>query len=137
MSKNPMPTSTDSRPTLQELANAADELAPLVRDNAVRCEELRDPIPEVVEALKDAGLHRIYRPLRYGGYGLDWGPHFTVGFAVGFDFFKRPITVDVYPGESAELNGGFWHVQVCMQRGAEVKASGVVNCCEGLAIHGE
>ena len=73
------PASSDSAvPTPAELAAAAEALAPLVRENAERSEELRDPVPEVVEALKRAGLHKLYRPRRYGGYGLDWGPHFTV-----------------------------------------------------------
>ena len=66
-------------PTPAELASAAEALAPLVRENAVRSEELRDPVPEVVEALRRAGLHKLYRPRRYGGYGLDWGPHYTAG----------------------------------------------------------
>jgi 3-hydroxy-9,10-secoandrosta-1,3,5(10)-triene-9,17-dione monooxygenase len=79
MSRNNAPTSAGSSvPTPAELAAVADELAPLVGENAVRAEQLRDPVPEVVQALKAAGLHRLYRPRRYGGYGLDWGPHFTV-----------------------------------------------------------
>ena len=79
MPQNRAPASTDSAiPTPAELASAAEALAPLVRENAVRSEELRDPVPEVVEALRRAGLHKLYRPRRYGGYGLDWGPHFTV-----------------------------------------------------------
>ncbi len=71
-------TSHSVVPTPHELASAAEALAPIVRDNAVRAEERRDPVPEVVKALKAAGLHRLYRPRRYGGYGLDWGPHFPV-----------------------------------------------------------
>lgn len=79
MPNSSAPASTDSSvPTQAELAAAAEKLAPLVRENAERSEELRDPVPEVVEALRGAGLHKMYRPRRYGGYGLDWGPHFTV-----------------------------------------------------------
>ena len=79
MPQDIVPASTDSAiPTPAELTSAAEALAPLVRENAVRSEELRDPVPEVVEALRKAGLHKLYRPRRYGGYGLDWGPHFTV-----------------------------------------------------------
>ncbi|MXW72598.1 MAG: hypothetical protein F4002_00215 [Chromatiales bacterium] len=79
MPQDIVPASTDSAiPTPAELTSAAEALAPLVRENAVRSEELRDPVPEVVEALRRAGLHKLYRPRRYGGYGLDWGPHFTV-----------------------------------------------------------
>ena len=79
MPQNSASASTNSAvPTPAELASAVEALAPLVRDNAVLSEELRDPVPEVVEALKAAGLHKLYMPRRYGGYGLDWGPHFTV-----------------------------------------------------------
>ncbi|MCY3815418.1 MAG: acyl-CoA dehydrogenase family protein, partial [Gammaproteobacteria bacterium] len=79
MPQNSAPASTDSAiPTPAELAAAAESLAPLVRANAVLAEELRDPVPEVVDALRKAGLHKLYRPRRFGGYGLDWGPHFTV-----------------------------------------------------------
>ncbi len=80
MPHNNPPASIDSGvPTPGELASAAEKLAPLVRENAVRSEQLRDPVAEVVKALQTAGLHKLYRPRRYGGYGLDWGPHFTVG----------------------------------------------------------
>ena len=79
MPDNNAPALADSTvPTPDELASAAEALAPLVRENAARSEQLRDPAPEVVKALKTAGLHKLYRPRRYGGYGLDWGPHFTV-----------------------------------------------------------
>ncbi len=79
MSNRSATASTDSAvPTPAELVSTAEALAPLVRENAERSEELRDPVPEVVEALRGAGLHKLYRPRRYGGYGLDWGPHFTV-----------------------------------------------------------
>ncbi len=79
MPQNSAPAPTNSAvPTRSELASASEALAPLVRENAVLAEELRDPVPEVVEALKAAGLHKLYRPRRFGGYGLDWGPHFTV-----------------------------------------------------------
>ena len=79
MPDNNAPSLADSTvPTPAELASAAEALAPIVRENAVRSEQLRDPVPEVVTALKEAGLHKLYRPRRYGGYGLDWGPHFTV-----------------------------------------------------------
>lgn len=66
-----------SAPTLPELAAAAERLAPLVRAHAAEAEARRDPVPAVVTALKAAGLHRLYRPRRYGGYGLDWGAHFV------------------------------------------------------------
>ena len=67
MPQNSAPAPMNSAvPTRSELASAAEALAPLVRENAVLAEELRDPVPEVVEALKAVGLHKLYRatPLR-------------------------------------------------------------------------
>lgn len=68
-----------SAPTLQELATVAEKLAPLVRANADETERRRDPSPEVVSAMKAEGLHRLYMPRRFGGYGMDWGAHFVAG----------------------------------------------------------
>jgi alkylation response protein AidB-like acyl-CoA dehydrogenase len=76
----PVPVSArTSLPTPAELADAAERLAPLVRANATEAERRRDPVPAVVTAMKAEGLHRLYRPRRYGGYGLDWGAHFIAG----------------------------------------------------------
>lgn len=66
-------------PTLTDLAREAERLAPLVRANALESERRRDPVPEVVAALKAAGLHRLYKPRRFGGYGMDWGAHYIAG----------------------------------------------------------
>jgi len=66
-------------PTLKELADAAEKLAPLVRANAEETERRRDPVPAVAAALREAGLHRLYMPRRYGGYGMDWGAHYVAG----------------------------------------------------------
>jgi 3-hydroxy-9,10-secoandrosta-1,3,5(10)-triene-9,17-dione monooxygenase len=70
---------SSSAPTLGELAEAADRLAPLVRANAEEAERRRDPVPELVAAMREAGLHRLYMPRRFGGFGMDWGAHFVVG----------------------------------------------------------
>ena len=79
MSRKIAPAPQDSAvPTPAELAAAAEALAPIVGENAVLSEQLRDPVPEVVKALRAVGFHKLYRPRRYGGYGLDWGPHFAV-----------------------------------------------------------
>lgn len=66
-------------PTQKELADSAEKLAPLVRTHAEEAERLRDPVPGVVAGMKDAGLHRLYMPRRYGGYGMDWGAHYVAG----------------------------------------------------------
>ena len=35
--------------------------------------------PDVAAAMRGAGLHRLYMPRRYGGYGIDWGAHYVAG----------------------------------------------------------
>jgi 3-hydroxy-9,10-secoandrosta-1,3,5(10)-triene-9,17-dione monooxygenase len=70
---------SSSAPTLAELADVAEKLAPLVRANAEETERRRDPVPAVAAALRDAGLHRLYMPRRYGGHGMDWGAHYVAG----------------------------------------------------------
>jgi alkylation response protein AidB-like acyl-CoA dehydrogenase len=72
-------TAPMSIPTLTDLAREAERLAPLVRANALETEQRRDPVPAVVDALKAAGMHRLYKPRRFGGYGMDWGAHYVVG----------------------------------------------------------
>ncbi|MEI5100450.1 hypothetical protein RB200_20335 [Streptomyces sp. PmtG] len=53
-----------------DLLKRARELAPLIRDNAVKTEEDRRLAEEVVVALRDAGLFRLTTPARFGGYEL-------------------------------------------------------------------
>jgi 3-hydroxy-9,10-secoandrosta-1,3,5(10)-triene-9,17-dione monooxygenase len=72
-------TPASAVPTPAELAREAERLAPLVRENALETERRRDPVPEVVAALKAVGLHRLYMPRRFGGFGLDWGAHYIAG----------------------------------------------------------
>jgi len=85
----PVPQQTSSGrapssvPTIQELALVADQIAPLARANAEETERRRDPAPEVIAAMKSAGLHRLYMPRRYGGFGMDWGAHFVAGERLG------------------------------------------------------
>lgn len=66
-------------PTLRELAEAAEKISPIARANAEETERRRDPSPEVVAAMRAAGLHRLYMPRRYGGFGMDWGAHYVAG----------------------------------------------------------
>ncbi|GGS29347.1 acyl-CoA dehydrogenase [Streptomyces humidus] len=53
-----------------ELVARARELAPLIRENAVKTEQDRRLAEEVVVALRDAGLFRLSTPTRFGGYDL-------------------------------------------------------------------
>ncbi|MEZ5458269.1 MAG: acyl-CoA dehydrogenase family protein [Steroidobacteraceae bacterium] len=79
MSAVPHAKATLSIPTPADIARECDRLAPLVRENALETERRRDPVPAVVAALKAAGLHRLDKPRRFGGYGLDWGAHYVAG----------------------------------------------------------
>jgi 3-hydroxy-9,10-secoandrosta-1,3,5(10)-triene-9,17-dione monooxygenase len=67
-----------STPSLGELVAAARGLKPLLSAQAKDAEDQRDLPQAVIEALKAAGLHRIYMPRRWGGYEMDWGAHYAV-----------------------------------------------------------
>ncbi|MEU1163534.1 acyl-CoA dehydrogenase family protein [Streptomyces sp. NPDC005921] len=51
-----------------DLVARVRELQPLIRSHALRAEQGRRVTGEVVEALADAGLHRMNVPRHYGGY---------------------------------------------------------------------
>lgn len=58
-------------PTREELVNRAAELVPLLQKHARWAEDNRRLHEEVVEALSDAGVFKLRRPKRYGGYEAD------------------------------------------------------------------
>lgn len=58
-------------PTREELVNRATELVPLLQKHARWAEDNRRLHEEVVEALADAGVFKLRRPKRYGGYEVD------------------------------------------------------------------
>ena len=58
-------------PDSSELISRAESLVPLLRKNAVRADELRRLPDDSVRALEEAGLFRMTRPIRHGGYGTD------------------------------------------------------------------
>ncbi|MFJ9567142.1 acyl-CoA dehydrogenase family protein [Streptomyces fuscichromogenes] len=51
-----------------DLVHRVRELQPLIRSHALRAEQRRRVTGEVVEALTDAGIHRMNVPRHYGGY---------------------------------------------------------------------
>ncbi|WP_405577878.1 flavin-dependent monooxygenase [Streptomyces sp. NBC_01092] len=51
-----------------DLVTRVRALRPLVREHAPGAEQQRRVVPEVAEALGDAGIHRMNVPRRYGGY---------------------------------------------------------------------
>lgn len=58
-------------PSREELVLRASELAPLLRKRALWAEENRRLHDEAIDALADAGMFRLRRPKRYGGYEAD------------------------------------------------------------------
>jgi alkylation response protein AidB-like acyl-CoA dehydrogenase len=58
-------------PTREQLVDRAAELVPLLQKHARWAEENRRLHDEVVEALADAGVFKLRRPKRYGGYEAD------------------------------------------------------------------
>lgn len=58
-------------PTAEQLVARARDLIPLLRDSAKGNEITRSVAPEIVAAIRDAGLFRILQPQRWGGYEMD------------------------------------------------------------------
>ncbi|MEE9278475.1 MAG: acyl-CoA dehydrogenase family protein, partial [Dehalococcoidia bacterium] len=56
--------------THDEIMARVDALTPLLKDNAQRTEEDRVVAPVVIDAMRDAGLFRLFVPRRFGGYEL-------------------------------------------------------------------
>jgi len=68
-------------PTADDLVRRAEALIPMLRDRAPECEDLRR-VPEATMAtLHEEGLLKYYQPKCYGGYELDWGTHFKIGWS--------------------------------------------------------
>jgi alkylation response protein AidB-like acyl-CoA dehydrogenase len=66
-----MTSSIMKAPTRDELVRRAADLVPLLRKHAAWTEENRRLHEEVVEGLADAGILRMRKPIRYGGYESD------------------------------------------------------------------
>ncbi|MFE4642697.1 acyl-CoA dehydrogenase family protein, partial [Streptomyces sp. NPDC056730] len=58
---------TEPSATPQELISRARALIPLLRSNVAATEELGNPVPENLEALRAAGLFRLTTPPDHGG----------------------------------------------------------------------
>jgi alkylation response protein AidB-like acyl-CoA dehydrogenase len=60
------------RPSPAELYRRAEALIPILARRAEHCEELRHCPPETIADMDQAGLLRICRPARFGGYEYAW-----------------------------------------------------------------
>ena len=57
----------------QDLVELATALVPLIREHAQETSEARRVVPEVMTALEDADLFKLFVPHRYGGYEENMG----------------------------------------------------------------
>ena len=76
-------TSPSYIPTRKEITKLARNLVPELRERAEQAEDLRKMPEENVAALKEAGIHKIFTPKRYGGYEMDWGTQVDVARELG------------------------------------------------------
>lgn len=65
-------------PDHNELLNRTRALLPLVKSFTDQHDRERDVAPEVVSALREAGLFRLFQPRRWGGYQADPRTQFEV-----------------------------------------------------------
>ena len=70
-------------PTREEITKLARNLVPELRERAQQAEDLRQMPEENMAALKDAGIHKIFTPKRYGGFEMDWGTQVDVARELG------------------------------------------------------
>jgi 3-hydroxy-9,10-secoandrosta-1,3,5(10)-triene-9,17-dione monooxygenase len=59
--------------TREEAVRRARVLAEAIRPYVQEAERIRRMPPAVVEAMLESGLIALLRPVRFGGYGCDWG----------------------------------------------------------------
>lgn len=73
MSRKPRKRAAESRaPDYAELRGRAEQLLPVLRERAAKCEELRRMPDETLRDFHDAGLFRFQQPRRVGGSELDF-----------------------------------------------------------------
>ena len=70
-------------PTRGELAARAMAMVPLLRERAPAAEERRRLQDTTQRAFVDAGFYKIFQPLRYGGWEMDFGTVLDIGAEIG------------------------------------------------------
>lgn len=83
-------------PARSELVHRAAELAPTLRRHAQWSEDNRRLHDEVIEALADAGIFRMRKPARYGGYEADARTMIDVATELGRGDGSAAWTSSVY-----------------------------------------
>ena len=72
MSPKPKSASAARSADYNELRGRAEQLLPVLRERAAKCEELRRMPDETLRDFHDAGLFRFQQPRRVGGSELDF-----------------------------------------------------------------
>jgi len=70
-------------PSREEITKAASDLIPKLRERAQEAEDLRTMPDETLQEMKDAGIHKMFTPKRYGGFEMDWGTQVDVARELG------------------------------------------------------
>ncbi|MGH0032800.1 MAG: acyl-CoA dehydrogenase family protein [Myxococcota bacterium] len=92
--------------TLEDLFETVDKLAPLLRQHADDAERDRRLAPPVLQALRDAGLFRMFRPRTRGGLELDPTSEYRVAEAVARVDSAAAWNLQV--ANASELFGGWF-----------------------------
>ncbi len=78
-----MEADNTSKISRDDLVARAHDLIPLVRDSADEAERRRMVAPEVMAALKEAGIFRILQPERFGGFEYDFAMVIRIALEIG------------------------------------------------------
>ncbi len=65
-----------------DLIERAEQLVPLLKEKARACELARQPLDEVIDAVRDSGLFSMMVPQRFGGQEADIDTFFEVSLAL-------------------------------------------------------
>ena len=66
---------SSSVPNRDEILKCAEALIPVFKERAIETETNRCLPKKNMDDLFDAGLMRIYQPIKYGGYSMGWATH--------------------------------------------------------------
>lgn len=98
---------------LDRLVERAKELVPVLRERSARTEELRRLPDETMHDLFEAGFFKSFRPVRFGGYELDFGPtqvkiYSELGRGDGSSTWvtaiitSKPLMIGMFPAQAQE-----------------------------------
>ncbi|MFD7659228.1 acyl-CoA dehydrogenase family protein [Actinosynnema sp. NPDC059797] len=134
---------TVESPTREQLVNRVAELVPVLREKAAWMEENRRLHPEAIDLLAEAGLFKLRRPKRYGGYEtdtrtlIDIGAHLaradgSLSWTIGVYWTPTYIT-GMFPDEAQDEVFATEDVRVCGSSTPSVMAAPVDG---GIVLNG-